>query len=481
MTSITLTRKQLYDRVWTTPIHTLAGELGLSGRGLGKLCARRDIPVPPRGYWAKRAVGQRVSQPSLPFTDRHGQQIRFNGPGPGGPKEDSTIGVHRLVAFESMAANAISVANDLPLSDPLVLKTQRLVARAKLDPHGLVVPAAAGLHVHTSRPLHHRAFRVMQALITAFASRGFGVANTTDGVRVTILDESLGFGIEEGTTTVPHRNSFTEQKLIDRGLGYQIPKVDHVPSGTLSLVITNVRHVRQRWAEGRIPLARMLNRFLIGLIRAALGLKQQRADAERRERERQEAERKRLEEARREEDAERRWREEQGKMERLEQLATVWRRNQEVRRLLADVEAAVGDVNADSELRRWLAWASDHAEQSDPLRRFRERSPDGLTVYYHGYDHEQIAQRGFTEPTVTGYGNEKTKAGVELTCRPPTSSSYARALKLELAEDLLLPFEWVQDSDWYWRVFRVPAAVLNRVLGYGAKTPIQHDGDTEDS
>ena len=61
MPPLTLTRQQLHDRVWTTPTDKLAGELGLSGRGLGKLCARHDIPVPPRGYWAKKAAGKRVS------------------------------------------------------------------------------------------------------------------------------------------------------------------------------------------------------------------------------------------------------------------------------------------------------------------------------------------------------------------------------------------------------------------------------------
>ena len=36
MPPIILNREQLYERVWTTPIETLARELGLSGRGLKK-------------------------------------------------------------------------------------------------------------------------------------------------------------------------------------------------------------------------------------------------------------------------------------------------------------------------------------------------------------------------------------------------------------------------------------------------------------
>jgi hypothetical protein len=56
--SVTLTRQELYDRVWTEPVDTLAKEYGLSNVGLGKAC-RHDFPVPPRGYWARQAAGQR--------------------------------------------------------------------------------------------------------------------------------------------------------------------------------------------------------------------------------------------------------------------------------------------------------------------------------------------------------------------------------------------------------------------------------------
>jgi malate synthase len=42
----------------------------------------------------------------------------------------------------------------------------------------------------------------------------------------------------------------------------------------LTLAITNVGHVRQRWTETpNRPLEEMLNKFVIGLVRAALGLK----------------------------------------------------------------------------------------------------------------------------------------------------------------------------------------------------------------
>lgn len=43
----TLTRKELYKLAWKKPIMHIAKEFGFSDRGLGKLCAKYEIPIPP--------------------------------------------------------------------------------------------------------------------------------------------------------------------------------------------------------------------------------------------------------------------------------------------------------------------------------------------------------------------------------------------------------------------------------------------------
>lgn len=55
---VTLTREELYERVWSTPMERLAAEFGCSGRGFAKLCRRDQIPVPARGYWARLQAGR---------------------------------------------------------------------------------------------------------------------------------------------------------------------------------------------------------------------------------------------------------------------------------------------------------------------------------------------------------------------------------------------------------------------------------------
>ena len=77
-----LRRSELFEHVWPLPVETLAKEWGLSGRGLPKVCRRLRIPVPPRGYWARVAAGQRVRRPKLPaMPPGQGEEVVIRVPG----------------------------------------------------------------------------------------------------------------------------------------------------------------------------------------------------------------------------------------------------------------------------------------------------------------------------------------------------------------------------------------------------------------
>lgn len=58
--TIRLTRDELYERVWSEPMATLAPQLGLSDVGLKNTCTKLRVPTPYRGYWAKKSAGQPV-------------------------------------------------------------------------------------------------------------------------------------------------------------------------------------------------------------------------------------------------------------------------------------------------------------------------------------------------------------------------------------------------------------------------------------
>lgn len=58
-------RQKLFDEIWATPVKTLAKGYGMSDVGLRKICLTLDVPMPPRGYWAKLSAGKSIPKPLL--------------------------------------------------------------------------------------------------------------------------------------------------------------------------------------------------------------------------------------------------------------------------------------------------------------------------------------------------------------------------------------------------------------------------------
>ncbi len=61
-----ITREELYELVWSTPMIKVAEKFEVSGSYLARVCAELRVPRPERGYWAKLAVGKAPQRPALP-------------------------------------------------------------------------------------------------------------------------------------------------------------------------------------------------------------------------------------------------------------------------------------------------------------------------------------------------------------------------------------------------------------------------------
>lgn len=60
------TRKKLHELVWSQPMRTLAASVGVSDVALAKACKKANIPVPERGFWARRQAGKTTIERPLP-------------------------------------------------------------------------------------------------------------------------------------------------------------------------------------------------------------------------------------------------------------------------------------------------------------------------------------------------------------------------------------------------------------------------------
>src|ERR1035437_2561218 len=59
-------REALYSEVWAEPVTAVAKRYGVSGNAIAKVCMKVKVPLPGRGYWAKKAHGYSVRQVALP-------------------------------------------------------------------------------------------------------------------------------------------------------------------------------------------------------------------------------------------------------------------------------------------------------------------------------------------------------------------------------------------------------------------------------
>ncbi len=65
MQRVDISREELFALIWEKPTVEVARDLGISDVAVAKLCARLQVPKPPRGYWARVEAGQAPRRPPL--------------------------------------------------------------------------------------------------------------------------------------------------------------------------------------------------------------------------------------------------------------------------------------------------------------------------------------------------------------------------------------------------------------------------------
>lgn len=178
----TLTRREFYDLAWSKPLDALALDLGISDRGLSKLCARHFIPLPPQGYWLLKV---KPARPALPTLRRTKERI-FIERHPVVPRQ------HKLIR-ESQKA---------PLADPpgyiAAAKAHRWI-RASVselrnhwpDPHNAVAVGEGLCGVRCRKVDTYRAVRLLDGLARAVEARGLMLRPAGDRMKVALGDDSI--------------------------------------------------------------------------------------------------------------------------------------------------------------------------------------------------------------------------------------------------------------------------------------------------
>ncbi|MCA9840530.1 MAG: hypothetical protein KC475_00305 [Cyanobacteria bacterium HKST-UBA03] len=344
--AIELTRKELYDLVWQMPLWKLAPKLGISDRGLAKLCHRHEIPRPPMGHWQRVKESKLPSQDPLPFGSKE-TTLYFRG-----PSQDDTqhlIKAHPSV-LEAMTwlEKPYNIAQ-APILDkklhPAVKQALTELKNAWPDQYGLKQSGGSSPFITTSPEMAGKAAQIAHHILVLASKRGF----TTSSNHIHCHGELVPFKIREKLNRLP---SAFKKKSSDK------TELHFEPSGLLLLSIEGYYsegNFKRNWTSSPSePLESHLDAFMLSVVKASVSKQY---------RKRHEAEARAEQEKQRQIKAFR-----QQEIEGLEAHCVNWVKANRLSEFLNTVEqSGCYPTHGFTTNQDWLTWARRYALQLDPL------------------------------------------------------------------------------------------------------------------
>ncbi|MEZ5124919.1 MAG: hypothetical protein R2826_01535 [Thermoleophilia bacterium] len=410
MNYVVYERDRLYEEVWAEPVVKVAERYGVSDVALAKTCRKLTVPLPPRGYWAKKQAGSAPKKPALPRLKK-GQPDRLvsfarsrPAPRPRRPELDDVAPL-RL-------EHDVVVADNLTDPHPLVVRTLQHLTKAKPRYDGLLPwTNKPCLDINVSPTSLDRALRIADALVKGMEGAGLRVEERIvkpkgkKPPRRSIWEAQQPCDPEERVTRVLCEDEWLEFAISERVERHENPKPDpprrrtawdgtfyeervpttytYRPTGVLSLAITNAKRlgVRATWSDGKKErLEERVGEFISRLGAVALAVRLDREEIERlRIAAEEDAKRRRIADI----EAERRrwarqqhvWAEDEREKKLLRELEA-WRLARDIRAYVSERAQLVigrGDVAEMNLATRWeLGWALRYARSIDPCTVLRD-------------------------------------------------------------------------------------------------------------
>lgn len=379
---IRLEREALYREVWAEPVTKVARRYGISDVGLQKICRRLEVPLPPRGYWARVAAGRTPRKAPLLLTKGPTVHLLQKRPTP----RDLELAT-RVAA---MVVEHVQYAESAPLHDsidaclPVVRRMAEKLAktRHRTDRGWLAVGGTGSFSMEVSEASTHQALLVLDALLRTFQMAGArlkGPVGPGYPAHFVWDDEPFTVRIRERGRQPAEMDPETAARLSTMGAERRAAAAASQPTGALSLTVVplsaSAKAVTWRDKVGA-PIQARLGEIAHGVKVLAQRLRVEReVAAERRRREEEEA---RVREQKREI--------RRAHLRRLEGIyeeALRWQRAQLLRGYLAALIAQHPDPTP--EVASELSWLQNAVDWLDPATEQHWPEVDDVEDYYLAY------------------------------------------------------------------------------------------------
>jgi hypothetical protein len=283
-----ITRRELFDRIWSKPMTTNAVELSVKASALTTLARSLRLPLPQAGHWMKKEVGKEQPTPEFP-ADLHLDQKTYplsrpkvrvprsqpaeaeatpkpelaESPKPAGLPE---VKDEKPTEIESL----VEVAPEIQVGEHKKVASTRAAVQKSRSTDRVTVGGKGRFRLLVAPASGERACSVLDKLVAAVEAKGWSLDSMEQGYAIVADGETVGFMIEEKLDRVPHIVTAAELKekaeydrkcaLADRGIGYRpwreppIPEHDHVPNGELVLKFDreyDAGGVRRTYSDGK--------------------------------------------------------------------------------------------------------------------------------------------------------------------------------------------------------------------------------------
>jgi len=346
METIELSRKQLYDLVWSTTMSNLTQKYALSRDGFKKICKQFEIPIPQNGYWLKRQYNKKVKieklNPVFGGVDKIVLTLREEG---SSVNIDQTPLTMRTKEIEC-APNAILIVQDsITKPDIITIQTKeywedKIKYKSNNNEHIIVYPIRVG------DDLRKRALRFMDTFTKLLRYRGHTIADEYGKTKLLIDTVFIDFDLREAYKRVPAKSLYNSFDLVSTGeLIFSIGKYSRV----------------KEWRDGKFKIEEILAKIMAKLEIYA-------------EEEKISKEKSRIwnlnyqEELKRKEEIRQRKNQEIEKYNNLVKLSEQYNKTLMIRQYIEEVKhKAINSNNLTPEKQEWINWANDKADWIDPL------------------------------------------------------------------------------------------------------------------
>jgi len=354
-----LTREELYELVWTTPLTTLAKNYNISDNGLRKICIKLAIPLPKSGYWSKIKFNKPVKKIPLPKNQEVKQEIKLEI-----RDENVTIEEHFQTAFyrlkkkiENTPNLHLKVPDILTKPDALIIAAQKDLKDKKprrtlyTNIQETINTSSGILDIDVTKDNVPRALRFMDTFIKLIKQRGHNI-DTKDGSKVIVNGESI---------KIRFRETLKRIKTKDPDSRYDWEHKELIPSGILSFKM-EAHWAEKEWRDSeKSPLETKLSNILAKLELEAERLKEERIASEIRH---QAYERQR----KIEEEQKRLFEKEINDFKTLKLNAKRWKQTTDIYNYINAIETnAINTNTLTEELKNYIKWAKDKADWYNPI------------------------------------------------------------------------------------------------------------------